>query len=354
MAELILKQDGKKESKKKIVSDKLRELYVNKQFPKKDGFTECRIPFLEDYFKAFKGKDIQIFVEIKSTDKKLVEKLWELIGQYDIEDQVSVITFHASQINNLKEIFPEMSAGFLCNPLVSGDTANKQTKPVLNKIQKLSSTYNPSYSGHSAEFAIAANMRGITTWPWTIDDKNAYINLFMQGYNGLTTNNCTLPAKFVKILEPEAYAYTLEEGETLHVSASTTTYARVKTDVSDDTDHLRVIPLEGDVKVDGATLSFNGEGTFTYAYEYTYKINSKNSYTVYTRPITVTVAHAEETVTETEAAPQTTGAEDSQTADSGEKTEKKFPIAAVIIPVAVVAAAGIAAGVIAGTKKKKA
>ncbi|MBO4869244.1 MAG: DUF1080 domain-containing protein [Clostridia bacterium] len=335
-------------------SDALRELLVNKQNATKEGFTECRIPFLEDYFKAFKGKDIQIFVEIKSTSKKLVEKLWTLIGEYGVEDQVSVITFHASQINNLKEIYPEMSAGFLCNPLVSGDTANKQTRSVLNKIQKLGSTYNPSYSGHTAEFAAAANMRGITTWPWTIDDKNTYISFFMAGYNGLTTNNCTIPAKYVKTLETDAYNYDIKDDETVRITAFTTTYNRVRTDVTDD-EQLRVIPIEGDIAVDGANLSFSGDGPFSFALEYTYKINNSNSYTIYTRPITVNVTFGEliepddsGTVTDTQTDAQT----DAGT-ESGEGSGKSFPVAAVVIPAVVVAAAGVAVGVIVASKKKK-
>ena len=331
-------------------SEQLRELLVNKQFPNKKGFEECRIPFLEDYFKAIKGNDMLLFIEIKSTNKKLVEKLWSLIGEYGVEDQVSVITFHASQINNLKQIFPEMSAGFLCNPLVSGNTGNKQTKAVLGKIQKLGSTYNPSYSGHSPEFAVAANMRGITTWPWTIDDKNTYIDFFMSGYNGLTTNNCTIPAKFVKILSAPEYAAEINEGETYTVKASAYTYAR---DEEDASEKVRVIPLDGDITVDGTTLSFPSAGTYTYALEYTYKINSKNSYTLCTRPVTVTVKGAEVTDTEsgtdaaTDSAPGTTTESGEQ-----EKPAKRVNPAVIIIPA--VAIAAVAAAVVIVARKKKA
>lgn len=329
-------------------SDKLRELTVNKQFPKKAEFSECRVPFLEEYFKAFKGKDAMLFVEIKSTNKKLVEKFWSLVSEYGVEDQVCVITFHEGQIKNLKEIFPEMSAGFLCNPLVSGNTPGKQVKSVLNKIQKLGSTYNPSYSGHSAEFAAAANMRGVTTWPWTIDDKNAYISLFMNGFNGLTTNNCTIPAKFVKVLSAPEYSAQIEEGGTYAVKASALTYERTESDVSDK---VRVIPLDEGVTVNGTELSFRGAGTYSFALEYTYKINSKNSYTIYTRPVTVTVKGAEPAHTDAETVPSTDAETDTETSPS-DGGGKKFPVAAIVIP-AVIVAAGAAAGVTAAVKKKR-
>jgi len=338
-------------------SDQLRELLVNRQFPNKKGFENCKIPYLEEYFTAFKGKDIQIFIEIKSTSKKLVETLWQLIEEYGVEDQVSVITFHDSQIKNLKEIFPEMSAGFLCNPLVSGDTAEKQVKAVLNKTQKLSSTYNPSYSGHTNEYVKNANMRGLTTWPWTIDDKGVYIDYFMAGYNGITTNNCKIPAKWAKSLVSTSYEYELQTGETLKVGAQMTTYNRETSDVSGD---VRVIPLSDNMTVgEGNVITFNGEGEYSYALEYSQKVNTANTYTLCTQPVTVRVSAPAVTETETETeteevtepvtnAPET---KDNTEDTTNENTSGGFPVVPVIIGVA--AAAVIAAVVIIIVKKKK-
>ena len=321
-------------------SDQLRELIVNKQFPNNKKYSECRIPYLEEYFTALKGKDIQIFVEIKSTSKALVEKFRSLVGEYGVEDQVSVITFHDSQIKNLKEIFPEMSAGFLCNPLVSGDTGEKQVKAVLNKTQKLGSTYNPSYSGHTKEFVKNANMRGLTTWPWTIDDKGDYIDFFMAGYNGITTNNCKIPAKWAKSLVSKSYEYEIQPGETLKASAEMTTYKR---EVSDVSDSVRIIPLSDGMTVgDGNVITFDGEGEYQYALEYAYAINSSNTYTLYTQPVTVKVASPEMTDTETDeittvntTAEEATSNKPAET--TGENENGKFPV----VPVILGAAAGV-------------
>ena len=244
-----------------------------------------------------------------------------------------------------------MSAGYLCNPLVSGDTANKQAKAVLSKVQKMSSTYNPNFSGHTKEFAAAANMRGLTTWPWTIDDKNVYIDFFMSGYNGLTTNNCTIPAKFVKILSAPEYTAEINEGETYTVKATTLTYERKEADASEK---VRVIPLEGDITVNGTELSFPGPGTYTYALEYTHKINSKNSYTLYTRPVSVTVKGGE--ATDTESVTDTVTEPDATTDGNDQETGAKGVNPAVII-VSAVAAAAVIGGVIVAvvlSKKKKA
>ena len=342
-------------SMESATSDQLRELTVNKQFPNNKKYSDCKIPFLEEYFTALKGKDIQIFVEIKSTNKALVEKFWSLVEEYGVEDQVSVITFHESQIKNLKEIFPEMSAGFLCNPLVSGDTGAKQVKSVLSKTQKLSSTYNPSYSGHTKEYVKNANMRGLTTWPWTIDDKAVYIDYFMSGYNGITTNNCKLPAKWAKSLSSEKNEYELLPGETLKVSAQMTTYKRETSDVSAD---VRVIPLSDNMTVgENNVITFTGEGEFSYALEYTYQINTSNAYTLYTQPVTVKVASPNQTDTDTDTEETVTGTEDITTnkpeETTGENENGKFPVIPVVLGV-VAGVIGVALIVFFVVKKKKA
>ena len=331
----------------KATSEQLRSLTVNKQYPNKKDYADCKIPYLYEYFEALKGKDTQIFVEIKSTSKELVDKLYALITEYGVEDQVSVITFHESQIMNLKEVFPEMSAGFLCNPLASGATGAAQSKSVLSRIQRLSSTYNPSYSGHDAEFAKNANMRGITTWPWTIDDKGVYTDFFMSGFNGLTTNNCRIPAKWIKTLRSGADSYELMPGETLDVSASAVTYKRETQDVSDT---VRVIPLTDGMTVgDGNVISFDRSGTHSFALELTYKINPSNSYTLYTQPVTVTVSAPAVTDTETETDVQSAKITTDMPDQGGKNT---FPVIPVVIGAAVAVAAVVAVIIIIIKKKK--
>ena len=266
--------------------EELRKLYVNKQYPNKEGFTECRIPTLEEYYENFKGQDVQIFVELKGGTEELVEKFTEMTKAYGMEGQVSVITFNESQIQNLHKHFPEMSAGYLCGSIGTGDDGVKQAINVLRKIQPLASTYNPSYGGHTAQFTYNANMRGILTWPWTVDSVTDYADLFMWGMNGMTTNNCTIPAEFAKLLTSESNSYTLEEGQTLEVKATLTTYERNTFNVGSK---VRVIPLEGAITVgEGNLLSFEGTGKFTYALEYEYKA-SNIDYTIYTEPVTVTI-----------------------------------------------------------------
>ncbi len=329
--------------------DQLKELTVNNPYPKKTEFNGVKIPSLQDYYDAFKGKDIQIFVEIKSTSTKTVDVFADMTVASAMENQVSVITFHDSQISYMKTVFPEMSAGFLCNSLASGDTGAAQARSVLNRVQKLYSTYNPSYANHTDEYVVNANMRGLTTWPWTVDAKGEYTKLFMSGYNGITTNNCEIPSKWAKKLSPEKYDYEIFYGETHKVTAELMNYKRENSDVSAD---VRVIPLSEGITVnEGNVLSFPAEGAggvYSYALEYTYKINSSNSYTLYTQPIKVSVSDPPSTETATEEQTAENVTEPQGEKDTDNKTNYLW-----IIPVAVVAAAVVAAVILIIIKKKK-
>lgn len=319
----------------------LKELIVNKQYPNKKEYADARIPSLEDYYKEFKGKDVQIFVELKSNKKELVEKFYELTEAYGMTGQVSVITFYQSQITNLYNTFPEMSAGLLCGAYGSSADSTAQVISTLATTQKLGSTYNPSFPNHSADFAANANMRGLTSWPWTVDDNNTYIDLFMRGFNGITSNNCRIPAKWAKKLSADTYAIELFYGDKYTVSAKAKTYNRKINDVSAK---VRVIPLTDGITVgEGNVLSFPEEsGVYCYALEYTYKINSAYSYTLYTQPVTVKVSDpsATEPVT-TDEQEQTTDTVTENNTENNNTNTVWIIVAAIAAAVIICAAAAI-------------
>ena len=314
-------------------------------------YKDCKIPTLEEYYQAFKGKDTMLFIEIKSSKAEIITAFKELTEKYGMERQVNVISFNAAQLKRLKTAYPEMSCGYLCGWSASGSTGAKQEQSILKTIQTLSSTYNPSYPGYTSEFAQNANMRGTLTFPWTVDDKNVYIDLFMQGYNGMTTNNCTLAAKWAKTLTTTAKDTELLPGSTYTISATKTLYNRSASDVSSD---VRVIILEGKelVTVDGTTLKLaDTEGTVSYALEITQKLSSAKSYTLYTEPVTLTIANQKEetTVSDTTSSP----AADTSKADSTTAGNESSGNTTVIIIVCVIVAVIIAAVVVVIVKKKK-
>lgn len=261
----------------------LKEIKVNKGFEKDERFADARVPTLRDYYEAFKGKDVQIFVEFKGSRKQVVEAFTTLTKECGMEGQVSVITYTESFLKNLRIKYPEMSRGLLCGNLTEGNSGASMIGAVLRHIQPLATTYNPDYGKHVKTFVKNANIRGTTTWCYTINSKGNYVKLFLDGYNGLTTNDCRFGADFPKILTDKT-ADSLLPGETLPLSAAVTKYDRSESDVSEK---VRVIPLSGDFTFENG--AFAATGDFSYALAYTYRIDGRQSYTLYTQPHTVCV-----------------------------------------------------------------
>ncbi|HOA30946.1 MAG TPA: glycerophosphodiester phosphodiesterase family protein [Clostridia bacterium] len=264
--------------------EQLKELNANSG---RTDFGEIKIPTLEEFYEAIKDLDVFVFVELKSTEKELVTALREATLKYDMTDRISVITFHTSNITNMNREFPEMSVGYLMGASATGATSDLQTRSVLGIIQPYGTTYNPSYNYHSKDFFTKANMRGITTWPWTINNE-VVITYFLAGANGITTDTCQILAPFTKFLNAKKLEHKLEPGDNLKIEATRTTYGREEIDASED---VRIIFLEGEelVTVNDGVLTFKKYGTVVYALEYTHEIDENNSYTVYSEPVTIAI-----------------------------------------------------------------
>jgi glycerophosphoryl diester phosphodiesterase len=152
------------------------------------NFPGLRIPTLDEYFAEFKGKDVQIFIEIKSTKPEIVPVLRALIEEYEFFDQVVVITFHTSQADNMRLVLPEISVGYLNTSLASASNLNGSILSILNNVVPIKTTYNPEVSPLTPDLLRELNYRGITTWPWTINTANQLYQNFVNNVGGLTTN----------------------------------------------------------------------------------------------------------------------------------------------------------------------
>lgn len=192
--------------------------------------TDWRIPTLEEYFVEWKkyDKDKQLFVEIKSGKPELITEFVRLVKEYDIADQVSVITFSQEQIGRLREAFPEMSVGFLTSGLVTG-TNEQVFKSIIRSVQKLETTFNHNLDGIDKTYVTQLNAHGITHWPWTYRDQGQFIQHFLTGINGMTTDYSNWIGDTVKYCYTgeglQTTELTLTEGETLENVFRTMTYS---------------------------------------------------------------------------------------------------------------------------------
>ncbi len=146
------------------------------------------IPSFDTYLDTFKDKDVVLFIEIKPTNQLLLEKVRDMVLEKDMENQVVLIMFGAQNIVNMKTVMPTMVNGYLTGALLNSNSIENSMLSVLTSIVPMKSTLNPSYGQLTPEFTKALTHRGITVWPWTIDDGTSLSYYYNAGVGGITTN----------------------------------------------------------------------------------------------------------------------------------------------------------------------
>lgn len=193
-------------------------------------YTDWRIPTLEEYFVEWKKMDSskQLFVEIKSGKAELIDEFIRLVNEYDIADQVSVITFSQEQINRLHEAFPEMSIGYLTSGVIS-ENEQATYKSIIRTVQKFETTFNHNSDGVDFDYVRVINAHGITHWPWTYNEQGTFMKHFLTGINGMTTNYANWVSDTVKYCFVgdglETTEISIGAGQTLEDVFGTMTYS---------------------------------------------------------------------------------------------------------------------------------
>lgn len=261
--------------------------------------TDEVMPTFDDMLEYFKGKDVKIFCELKSYNAKLPPAVAALVKKYEMEDQVVFISFSDSQLRSIKKELN--TAGNYLNI-----SAAKATEPldVLNGYYTMqsaalacNSVLGPSYGNINAEYIRDGGDRGMTYWTWTYTSgiRNLVNQMFLDGMNGLTTNDTPYLANAVKTISAPSTLYA-EAGNKLSVPVYSTTYAHAKTNISDA---VEIVALDGGNGVitvnDDGTITAKKNGTATVLASYkTILPNGAASYTLYTQPITIEVGTVDE------------------------------------------------------------
>ena len=263
----------------------LKELYVNKGYENNSKYKNCRIPTLNEYLEAFKDKDCQLFIEIKSGKPAIVKAVKECVDAYDMYDQCSVITFNEGIMAAMRKDYPEMSVGALCSGYMNGLDPEEDFRSAMTFIGKYNATLNPSAGGYEANDLRAALQRGISIYPWTFrGDLNTYKNHFLWGYSGLTGDNANVFRRIVRNVYNPVSSATVEVGVEVALDLSVTTYGH---DTSAEA-YESIIFLAGEdiAEVKDGKLTVKGEGEITYVLTYEGKVSGA-VVTYYTQPVTL-------------------------------------------------------------------
>lgn len=245
------------------------------------------IPTLEDYFKEFKGNGKTIVIEMKSNNTSVAMPLSKLIAQYDILDQVMVISFYPEVIKALRKLIPGISAAYLNQSIApSEDISLFVTQQVLETIQQYNTGYSPNYSDGALGKKMITDLlrRGVTTWPYTINKQDDFDKYFVMGIRSMTTNYSQWASNYFCGLTAEAdsdgkYTVTAEKyiGKTVDVTSKA---------------NLVVVDDGGtgigfDASTGKFTFASGSNGTAKVFFTYSAYTSSATRYTLVTKLLTV-------------------------------------------------------------------
>ena len=328
----------------------LKELYVNRGW-ENSKYPNLRIPTLDEYMEAFKDTDCMLFIEIKSHKREIVSIIRDMVNEYDMYDQCAVITFNTDTMEYMREDWPEMALGVLCEDyyyFMTGDTPEEDLRTAMDFVGPHNGTINPGWEAYDKADIRAFMIRGISVNPWTFYGSEDYLDHFLHGFASLTGNDANVIKRLTQYVSYTPEATELENGDTLSLKMKVTSYNRSTTKKAPAT----VTILEGEdlVSIEDDTLTVIGEsGNVTFVLGYT---DRTLDYTVFTQPITISIGAEEETtlpVTEeqTREPAGTNSVTNEQNTDGQNATDESKPSEngcnsvisglAVIMPVAVAA-----------------
>ena len=302
------------------------------------------IPTLEDYLKEFKGKDVQLIIEIKSTKAALLQPTIDLLQKYDMVGQANIITFKSEQIERLKKLYPELSVGYLTSAIsFSEDEPLATVEQILEIVQPYETTFNPSYASGALGPKVmqAAAYRGVTIWPYTINKAEDFDKYFLYGTNGITTNYSYWVEDYLKNVSTAQDHYDIQLGTEMELPVITTTYGRQQT--NSQKGYMTVISgnAEG-ISYQRGKLTATEAGEYTVIFRCASSMQSGGVYYMYSQPVTISVTSeaSQESVPGQDASAdhQPTEGEQPLNPDGTEEPKKALsPVVWIAVPVAVIA-----------------
>lgn len=176
-----------------------------------------RIPSLAELYDEFAGPTV-IDTEIKSHNPEIVAELKQMVEEKEIFGDVFVITFNTEILDEMVKTWPEMSVGALgtqssdrtvgqpvymeYDKVIKKKGAEKALEMLYAQIDQWNATFNPA-KAFSYELAVAGRHRGLTVWPWTYKEPDAFADAYLKGLYGLTTNFAWWASDFVKDVRAE-------------------------------------------------------------------------------------------------------------------------------------------------------
>ena len=244
------------------------------------------IPTLAEYFTTFKhNPNFVLMIEMKSANPALVAKMQDEIKKYQVENQVVTTSFNADQVARAQSQLSEIPRGLLVGSMPNSRNTLIAAKQINADVQKYNSAYNPAYRADLINLLETTKHRGISFWPWALNDET-FKKLYIAGTYGITTNSAQLYAKYiVDIQAPKNVKVKAEQPVLLNAQLVQQDGVKLNQQLSN------FVVLSGSAKheIKNGQLSFSEKGTAYVLAGYKYQIDAQNYYQIFSAPIKVII-----------------------------------------------------------------
>ena len=245
-----------------------------------------RVPSLRQVFQEFKGKDVVLVVEIKSGNWNIAPALKTLMDEFDMYDQVVVISFYGDLLRQTALHMPGLSCGLLDMIIPGSYNVNADLSGTFAAISAETWTCHPNFNNTpNAVFIEAAKHRGLTIYPWTYRDRGNLDTYYALGYYGLTTDYSHWATNYDTHLSVSVGGTVMKPGEQFSVVTKLSRQNRTTTTVND----CELVRLEGDLALSGGNglYAAASEGTGTFCFRRRASLGSGQTYWLYSEAFTV-------------------------------------------------------------------
>ncbi len=147
----------------------------------KGDYTNCKFAFLDEQFEVLKQyPDKLLVVEIKTADTRAPGMVYDLAKEYNVLDQIVIISFSGTQVNESRLWAPELGASLLA----SGSTT---LEDAVLSVVAIGASFSPD-SSVSAELVTQLMRRGISVNTWTINTEEEMNQNIVKGVQFITTD----------------------------------------------------------------------------------------------------------------------------------------------------------------------
>lgn len=245
-----------------------------------------KIPTLAEYFATFKNNpNFVLMIEMKSANPQLVPKMQDEIKKYQVENQVVTTSFNVDQVARAQTLLSNIPRGLLVGTMPKNHNNLVNAKQINADVQTYNSSYNPAYRADLIELLEITKHRGISFWPWALNDET-FKKLYLAGSYGITTNSAQLYS---------AYVVDVQVPETVKIQVNQPVQVTAQLTQQDRTQFKQVITdfmvLSGAPQHEfkNGQLIFSEKGTAYVLAGYKYQIDSQNFYQIFSAPMKIVV-----------------------------------------------------------------